>query len=114
MIPGQHDFRIRRGDSELLGAFLHLRDVRTQEIVPADLTGSLITWAIAAPGAALVATSAEGGKLAVDLRYAFVRWPFSPAETAAIPAGSYPYTLKEQASDGRVSTYLIGRLIVSE
>ena len=114
MIPGTHDFRIRRGDTERVGAFLNLRDLRTQEVVAADLTGSLVSWSFALPAGPLVKTSAAGGGLLVDLRYAFVRWELSADDSLALPVGSHPYTLKERTSDGRVSTYLTGRLIVLE
>ncbi|WP_342163088.1 hypothetical protein [Methylobacterium sp. SD21] len=111
MQPGQHDFTIRRGNSDIIGFRLKNRNIITGEETLATLDGAQVVLTVARAGGDVMKSIAVDGGLIVNAITRLVTWQMSPADTQAFPPGASTYLVRYTAPDGTVSDRLTGKII---
>lgn len=111
MQPKSADFQIRRGDSEAPQVALRTEEPGTFQRGNLVGPGDVVQWTV---GAGPAKTSAENGGLVQDADDpGLFSYPLTPADTAAMAAGSVAYRIHVLRSDGTEITPLVGNFIVS-
>lgn len=114
MQPASVDFLIRRGDSEAPQVGLRTEEPATFQRGNLIATGDVARWILTVGSEDRTKTSEPGGGLVQDTDDpGLFSYPLTPAETAALAAGSYPFRIHVVRSDGGEITPLVGNFIVS-